>query len=468
MTEPDKMSGAPGVLSGFLCAEDRMEFVSGNLNRHFLRYLFTSLGSAIVMSIYTSVDIICVGHYCGPDGSAAISCVNPLWSIMIALGLLLGVGGSVWMSARRGAGEEREADSYFSVALIVALILSLALMLVYLFLREPLLRFFGADDELLPYAMEYAQWLAWAAPIFLMGTMLPHLIRNDGAPGICAASTLTGGVVNIAGDIYFVFDFGLGMGMSGAGLATALGELVALCILCSYFLRQRCGLRLRRTGNVAVILRRICASGFAPAIVDLTFGITVILFNRQIMRCAGTAELAVFGTVANIAVLFQSLFYGVGQAVQPITSTNYGAGKGERVAQMRRIYLVTTGIMGVFFCAATLLLPRQLLNIYMAVTAEILEIGPTALRIYGISFLFMGVNVVSTYYLESVLRPRQSFVISLSRGLVLTGLFVMVLPPVFGVPAIWWTMPLTELLTMAYTLYALRGSVASKVLWQDA
>lgn len=78
-----------------------MEFVSGNLNRHFLRYLFTSLGSAIVMSIYTSVDIICVGHYCGPDGSAAISCVNPLWSIMIALGLLLGVGGSVWMSARR-------------------------------------------------------------------------------------------------------------------------------------------------------------------------------------------------------------------------------------------------------------------------------------------------------------------------------------------------------------------------------
>lgn len=135
---------------------------------------------------------------------------------------------------------------------------------------------------------------------------------------------------------------------------------------------------------------------------------------------------------------------------------------------MRRIYLVTTGIMGVFFCAATLLLPRQLLNIYMAVTAEILEIGPTALRIYGISFLFMGVNVVSTYYLESVLRPRQSFVISLSRGFVLTGLFVMVLPPVFGVPAIWWTMPLTELLTMAYTLYALRGSVAAKVLWQDA
>lgn len=438
-----------------------MDFVNGNLRNTFLRYLFASLGSAIVTSIYTSVDMICVGHYCGPDGSAAISCINPLWSIMIALGLLLGVGGSVWMTTRRGAGADEEADTYFSVALMIALILSAALMLVYLFLREPLLRFFGADDQLIPYAMDYAQWLAWAVPAFLAGAMLSNFIRNDGAPGICAAAILTGGAVNIVGDVYFVFDFGLGMGMSGAGLATALGQLVALLILCFYFLRKQCRLRLRRPRKVAAVLKRICASGFAPAIVDLTFGVTVILFNRQIMRYAGTAELAVFGTVANVAILFQALFYGVGQAVQPITSANYGAGQWSRVARMRRIYLTTSVIMGVLFVSITTLFPKQLLNIYMAVTEEILTIGPTALRIYGISFLFMGINVVATYYLESVLRPRQSFVISLSRGFVLTGLFVLILPAVFGVQAIWWTMPLTEGLTMVYTLLSLRGSASA-------
>ena len=437
-----------------------MDFVNGNLQRHFSRYLLSSLGSAIVMSIYTSVDIICVGHYCGPNGSAAVSCINPLWSIMIALGLLLGVGGSVWMTTRRGAGEKKEADTYFSVALIAATLLSLALMLVYLCLKEPLLRFFGADDQLIPYAMDYVRWLAWAVPAFLVGTLLTNFIRNDGAPGICAAAILTGGAVNIVGDVYFVFDFGLGMGMSGAGLATALGQVVALGILCSYFLRKECKLRLCKPHSAATIFKRICASGFAPAIVDLTFGVTVILFNRQIMHYAGTTELAVFSTVANIAVLFQSLFYGVGQAVQPIVSANYGARQWNRVAQMRRIYLTASALMGVLFFAIAALLPRPLLNLYMAVTEEILAVGPTALRIYCISFLFMGINVVSTYYLESVLRPRQSLVISLSRGIVLIGIFVLILPAVFGVQAIWWAMPLAELLTMAYTLRSLRGTAA--------
>lgn len=443
-----------------------MDLVNGNLKKTFLHYLFASLGGAIVTSIYTSVDMICVGHCCGPAGAAAISCVNPLWSIMIGLGLLLGIGGSVWMTTRRGAGDRAAADYYFTVALTAGLVLSAVLTLAYLFLREPLLRFFGADDQLIDYAMEYAQWIAWAVPAFVMEVVLSNFVRNDGAPGICAAALLTGGAVNIVGDIYFVFDFGLGMGMSGAGLATALGQVVALGVLCTYFLRKRCGLRLGRGGETAHVLRKICASGFAPAIVDLTFGVTVILFNRQIMGYASTTELAVFGTVANIAVLFQSLFYGVGQAVQPIVSASYGAGRRDRVAGMRRIFLVTAGSMGVLFFAAAALLPRQLLNIYMAVTEDILAIGPAALRIYGISFLFMGINVVSTYYLESVLRPRQSLVISLARGLVFTGLFVLVLPAVFGVQAIWWTMPLTELLTALYALASLRGTADGPALAQ--
>lgn len=132
-------------------------------------------------------------------------------------------------------------------------------------------------------------------------------------------------------------------------MATALGQVVALGVLCTYFLRKRCGLRLGRGGETAHVLRKICASGFAPAIVDLTFGVTVILFNRQIMGYASTTELAVFGTVANIAVLFQSLFYGVGQAVQPIVSASYGAGRRAPSGRDAPDFLVTAGSMGCCF-----------------------------------------------------------------------------------------------------------------------
>ena len=433
-----------------------MDLIGGDLRRIFARYLATTLGSAVVDSIYISVDLICVGHYCGPDGSAAISCVNPVWSIMIALGLLLGVGGSVWLSNRRGAGDETAARQYFTVSMEVAAVLSVALTLVYVFLQEPLLRFFGADDRLLGLAVEYVQWIAWTVPAFLMGIVLSSFIRNDGAPGICAVSLLLGGGVNMVGDVFFVFDFGLGLGASGAGMATALGQLVAIGVLGTYFFRKSCGLRLSRPDRGAEMLWRVCGAGFAPAVVDLTFGGTVILFNRQIMSLAGATELAVFGTVSSIAVLCQNLFYGVGQAVQPIVSANFGAGEFGRVARMRRLFLESSLAMGLVFCLLTALLPRPLLRLFMSVSRAVAAVGPGALRVYGLSFLIMGVNVVATYYLESVLRPRQSLVVSLARGVVFPSGLVLLLPACLGVGAIWWAMPLTELLTLGYTLYALR------------
>lgn len=434
-----------------------MDLLKDDLNRVFRRYLFASLGSALVMTIYSCVDLICVGHYCGPNGAAAISCVNPLWSILISIGLLFGVGGSIRMTNLRGAGEKKKGDESFTAALVVALCLSAALMWVYLFKRETLLRFFGANDTLLPYAMDYSQWIAWAAPAFLIGTALTNFIRNDGAPELCAAAIISGGVFNIFGDVYFVFDFGLGMGMSGAGLATAIGQYIALAILCSYFFRKRCTLHLRRCRDFFKTLGGVLASGFAPAIVDITFGVTVIFFNRQIMRYAGTNELAVFGTVANIAILFQSMFYGVGQAVQPIVSANFGAGERGRVLEMRRISMKTAVTIGLLFFGLTAVFPQLFLKLFMSVTPEVLAVGVPALRIYALSFLFMGVNVVSAYYLGSILLSQRSLVISLSRGLVLSVTFVMLLPALLGFSAIWWTMPAAELLTMAYSIYCMKN-----------
>ncbi|MDD3165591.1 MAG: MATE family efflux transporter, partial [Oscillospiraceae bacterium] len=168
-----------------------------------------------------------------------------------------------------------------------------------------------------------------------------------------------------------------------------------------------------------------------------------------------TTERAVFGTVSNFAILFQSLFYGVGQAVQPIASVNFGAGNYDRVAQLRRMAMATAVAMGVGFCLLSELIPETLLQIYMRVTDEVMAVGPVALRRYAISFVFMGVNVVSAYYLQSLLLSWQSAVISIARGFVLCAVFVLLLPAVFGIGAIWWTMPIAEALTMAFAVVCL-------------
>lgn len=423
-----------------------MDLLTGNLGQIYRKYLFSAIGSAIISTIYISVDLIAVGHYSGPMGSAALSCVNPIYSVMIALGLLLGIGGSVWMSNCRGAGREHEANGYFTVTLFVALGAAAALCVLYLTALEPLLRLFGADDAILPYAVAYAQWIAIASPAFLLGVCLSSFIRNDGAPGLCAAATLIGGGLNMIGDYLLVFT--CDMGMSGAGLATAIGQYVMLAILLTHFLRkERCKLRVVRTEQVGLKLRGIVTAGFSPFVVDLTNGVTAAVFNNQIMRLASSVELAVYGTVSNVVILFQSLFYGVGQCIQPAVSVCHGAGKPERVRFMRRAALYTALGMGAAFCLVCELFPVQVLRLYMDVTDEVLAVGPGILRVYATSLLFMGVGVVGIYYLQSILRSRQSVALSLLRGFVLCVALMLLLPALFGFDAIWLTIPLSELVT---------------------
>lgn len=434
-----------------------MDLLTGNLKSIYRKYLLSAIGSAIISTIYISVDLIAVGHYAGPTGSAAFSCVNPLYSAMIALGLLLGIGGSVWMSNCRGAGREREANGYFTVTAIAAVIAAAVLCAVYLIWLDPLLRLFGADDVLLPHARAYARWIAIASPAFLLGVALGSFVRNDGAPGLCAVSTLIGGGLNMIGD--YVLVFVCDMGMAGAGLATAIGQMTMLLVLLTHFLRRgRCRMRLVRPEGVGKKLRGIVSAGFSPFVVDLTNGVTIALFNNQIMRLATSVELAVFGTVSNVIILFQSLFYGVGQCIQPTVSVCHGAGKESRVRFMRRAALYTAVAMGAAFCLACEVFPEFFLRLYMDVTDEVLAVGPRILRVYATSLLFMGVGIVGIYYLQSILRSRQSVALSLLRGFVLCVAFMLVLPAVFGFDAIWLTMPLTELITAVIAVALMKKS----------
>lgn len=431
-----------------------MDLKNGNITSIYLKYLFAAFGSTIVSSIYTTVDIVAVGHYEGPDGTAALACINPIWSIFMSTGMLFGIGGSVVMSICRGEGKKKEGDRYFTAALILAAVASLMITITGMVFREPMLRVFGADDALLPYALDYMQWIFPVIPCFLMGQFLMAFIRNDNSPVLCTAAIISGGVFNIFGDVFFVYV--LDMGISGAGLATAIGQVIAIAILCSYFFTKKCSLRLATPEKFGKTAFEILRTGFAPFIVDISFGLSVMLFNNQIMRYGSATELACYGTVSNIAIMFQSLFYGVGQALQPIVSTNFGAKKYDRVKKVLRLSMITAVIMGLLFFAVSESIPALLLRFYMTVNDEVIAVGPRIMRIYASSFLLMGINVVAGYYLQSVLKTKASVTVSLLRGFVLCTIFVYALPAIFGFGAIWWTMPLSELLVAILAIFTIR------------
>ena len=178
-------------------------------------------------------------------------------------------------------------------------------------------------------------------------------------------------------------------------------------------------------------------------------GILTVLFNRQIMKYLGSDALAVYATVINISTFVQCCAYSVGQAAQPILSTNYGAGNAARIRKTLYLALGTSMAFAAFWTGLSELAPGLYIRIFMRPTDAILAIAPSIIRRYSVSFILLPVNIFSTYYFQSILRPKDSFIVSIARGLVVSGLLIFALPAVFAPESIWWAMPLTELVTFA-------------------
>lgn len=433
-----------------------MDLLNGKIRSIYFQYLFAALGSALIVSIYTLVDMIAVGQYEGPVGSAAMACLQPMFTLFIALGLLFGIGGSVMLSIARGRGDEDSGNRFFTVATAAALVVALIITLLFVLFRKQFLILFGADAELLPFCMDYTFWLTMAVPFFLMAQVLSAFLRNDGAPFLATMATILGGGFNIFGDIFFVFTCDMGIG--GAGLATFLGQVISVIVLLAHFFRKKNTLRFVLPADLAGDLKDVLSAGFAPFIVDISLGVTVAIFNNQIIRLSDSDRLAVYGVISNCIVLFQSMFYGIGQSIQPIVSINHGAKQTGRVRQVLGYAMGTALVMGVVFCGALELFPGGVLRMFMDVTDSVMATGPAILRVYAVSFLLMGFNVVGSYYFQSILKNGQSLLISLLRGFILCAALVLLLPALFGFDAIWWAMPVTELGTLVVTFLLLSRS----------
>ena len=433
-----------------------MNLLTGNIRQAYFRYLSAAFGSALISSIYYLVDMAMVGQYQGPDGTAALAVVAPVWNIAYSLGLLTGIGGAVLLSTARGSGQSRHANECFTAAVVESVFFALLSWIVIGIWSAPMLRLFGADDALLPLAEAYLRPIRVVMPLFLFNQTLAAFLRNDNHPGLATAAVLAGGIFNIIGDYVFVFTFD--MGVMGAGLATSIGAAITFVVMLTHFFSRRNTLRLVRPARMFRLFGQLSVTGFSSFFLDIAMGILTVLFNRQIMKYYGASALAVYGIIVNISTIVQCCGYSVGQAAQPILSINFGAGQWKRISQVLKYAVLSAGGFGLLWLLVELLFPKGIVRIFMTPTEAVLAIAPQILRSYGLSFLLLPFNVFSTYYFQAVMRPGASFAISVVRGVGLSGLLICLLPLLFGPEMIWFAMPITELAIAAAVTALMRKS----------
>lgn len=419
-----------------------MDLLKDSIKKLYFRYLFPSMGSAVVASVYLMTDAVVIGKGIGDNALAALNLTTPLISFMFSVGILFGIGGSVLFSVHKGVGDNKKADKCFTTALLgIAACAVIICLLCNIFGRE-LMSLMGAKGELFDLAYDYVRFYYYFSIPSVMLNFCSAFVRSDKDPNRALIAVIAGGVVNVVLDIVLVYP--AQMGMAGAAIASVSGVMVQLSVCLTHFLSKNNTIRISKPVDIFKNIFQIVKGGLSGFITELSNAIIIFVFNLQLLHYCSNAELAVYGVLANCAILFNALFVGVGQAVQPVSAFNFGAGQVDRIANLRRYSYSTILIMGIIFALSGILFPKFVASCFIDLTAATLSVTKTAMPIYFTAFLAMGINVLTTYYFQSVMQGNSSLIVSMLRNIIISSVLLFALPMIFGGFAIWFAIPITE------------------------
>lgn len=426
----------------------------------FFKYLVAGIGGMLGVALYVLADTLFVANGIGSDGLTALNISIPMMNVFNSLGLLFGIGGATAVSISRGQKRTNKINQIFTVSIGMSLVAGIIFTLVGTLFLEDVVRFMGASGEILEMSKGYLGIIMTFSIGFLLNSTLMVFVRNDGAPGLAMWGMLAGTLSNIVLDYIFIFPFN--WGMKGAAFATTLAPIISLAILSTHFIKRNNTIKLEFVRPKPKIFKRIVGNGMSSFITELSAGVVIFAFNIVILKLVGNIGVAAYGIIANLSLICIAIFTGVGQAMQPIISMNYGAGKKERVNQTLRLALCVGAVFGIVFFAIGMLFPETLTTIFNKNNdPQLAGITINGIYLYFICFLFMGINTVIVSYFQSIEKSRLATMISLSRGLGLVVVGLMILTKLYGINGVWLTMPFAEIVTSLIVVWGMVHKRAS-------
>ena len=421
------------------------------VNRLLSQFAIPSIISMLVGSLYNIVDQFFIGQRVGELGNAATNIAFPLSTSCLALALLIGIGGSSAFNLAMGSGHEKRAVNIMGNAVVLLAGSGLVLSIITLLFLKPLLLFFGSPKSVLPYAMEYTKITAFGFPFLLLSTGGGHLIRADGRPRITMLCNLVGAVLNTILDALFVF--GLNLGMSGAALATIIGQIVSGALAIGYLMHGKT-VTIRRE-NLRIKwenVTRIASLGMAPCSNQVAMMVVQIIMNQSLKHYGSHSiygeniPIACAGIITKVNMIFMSFVIGLSQGLQPIAIFNYGAGKKGRV---KEAYIKAISIGAVLAVIAFLMFqffPRQIISIFGDGSELYYQF---AIRYFHVFLFFTFVNFmqpITSNFFTAIGKPKVGSFLALTRQILFLLPLILLFPLFLGIDGIMYAGPVADCL----------------------
>lgn len=432
------------------------------------KFAVPSIVSMLVMSLYNIVDQIFIGQSVGELGNAATNVAFPLTTLCIATSLAFGIGGASGFNLNLGAGEKEKAPYFIgnsaalmaAVGIVLALIASIAL--------KPLLVFFGSTETVLPYAMEYTRYLAIGFPFAIISSGGAHLIRADGSPKYSMACNLTGAIVNVILDYFFVMVFG--WEMAGAAVATVIGQFLAAAMVVWYLFHYKtvklCKKHLVPRWKIVI---RTLHLGMAQCLNQLAIMFVQIVMNKSLTYYGAMSPygadipLACTGIVMKVNQVYFSICIGVSQGIQPIASFNRGAGKNDRVKKTYQLAVTCNTIISIIAFIIFQLFPRQIISIFGSGSDEYFRFSINFFKIFLFMTFLDGIQPITSTFCTAIGEPNKGTFLSLTRQVICFIPLMIIIPIIFeklgyyGIDGMMYVAPISDFLAAVLSLVVIKG-----------
>lgn len=420
--------------------------------RMLIQFALPTIASNICMSIYAAVDGMFVSRLVGQEALSAVSIVMPLVLFSMAIGTMIGSGGTALVAKKLGEGKDREAKENFTLLAATATVLSVVLCVIGVAALNPLLHVLGADDSLMAYCRGYAIPTLVMMPFTMFGMIFQMAFITVGKSHWGFITSAAGGISNMALDYLFIGIFG--WGVSGAAIATGIGYSIPSVIGLVYFATQRKGsLYFVKPKMDAYAIAKSCSNGASEMVSTLANSVVMVVFNNILMRLAGSPGVAAITIIMYAQSILSATYTGYCFGVSPIISFNYGKKDEKRLKQIFSISLRIILITAVSVFVLGWIFTGLLIRIFVAQGTEVYEMAYRGYRLYSVCFLLVGTNVFASAMFTALSDGKVSAILSFFRTLVFEVVAVMVIPLILRLDGVWISMPVAEACSLCLSIY---------------
>ena len=415
-----------------------------------MQYAIPAIVAMVASSLYNMVDSIFIGQGVGPMAISGLAITFPFMNLSGAIGACIGVGASTYLSVKLGQKDYSMAQRILGNSVVLKIITGIIFGAICLLFLDPILRFFGASDNTLPYAHEYMV-------VILLGNVFTHLyfgmnalLRAASKPKQAMYATIFTVVLNTALDPIFIYT--LDMGIRGAALATILSQTTALCWQIKQFSNPHELLHFKR-GIYKLdwsIIKNILAIGVSPLAMNTCSCIIVIFINTALVKYGGDLAVGAYGIANRIGFLFFMIVMGINQGMQPIAGYNYGAMHFDRMLKVLKLSMISATAIMAFGWLVGELMPYPCARLFTT-DAELIEQAVKGIRLNMIAFPLIGSQAVITNFFQSIGKAKISIFLSLSRQMIFLLPLLVALPPMLGVDGVWLALPASDTVAFIVT-----------------